>query len=62
MDRKKLPPQKLRAKQVAQRYSIRLSTVWAYAKQGKLTPIKVSDKVTVFDVAECDKLFSSDVA
>lgn len=50
-------PAKIRAKQVAQRYSIGLSTVWLYAKQKKLTPIKVSDGVTVFDTNECNKLF-----
>lgn len=51
------PQQRLRAKQVALENSIGLSTVWRYAKQGKLTPIKVSDGVTVFDRIEVEALF-----
>ncbi len=51
-------PKRLRAKQVALLYGIGLSTVWLYAKQGKLTPIKVSSYITVFDTKEVDKLFS----
>ena len=54
-------PQKLRAKQVAKRYSIGLSTVWALSKQKKLHAIKVTDKITVFDTAECDKFFSNSI-
>jgi len=52
-------PTKLRAKQVAKRYSIGLSTVWALSKQKKINAIKVTDKITVFDVDECDKFFSN---
>jgi excisionase family DNA binding protein len=37
-----------RAKEASQYLGIGLSTVWLYAKQGKLTPIKLSDRVTVF--------------
>lgn len=50
-------PKKLRAKQVANEFGIGLSTVWLYAKEGKLTPIKVSNRVTVFDTDEVLKLF-----
>lgn len=53
----KTPQQRLRAKQVALENSIGLSTVWRYAKNGKLTPIKVSDGVTVFDRTEVEALF-----
>jgi predicted site-specific integrase-resolvase len=45
----------MRAKQLAQHLGIGLSTVWAYAKQGKITPKKISDKVTLFDVVEVEK-------
>lgn len=46
-----------RAKEVAQLLGIGNSTVWLYAKQGKLTPIKLSDKVTVFSIDEINKKF-----
>lgn len=50
-------PKKLRAKQIAKEFGIGLSTVWLYAKEGKLSPIKVSSRVTVFDSAEVEALF-----
>lgn len=52
-------PKKLRAKQIADEFGIGLSTVWLYAKEGKLTPTKVSKRVTVFDTAEILKLFGA---
>lgn len=48
-----------RAKEVAKYLSIGLSTCWLYAKEGKLTPIKLSPRVTVFDIEEINKLFDS---
>lgn len=39
--------------------SIGLSTVWLYAKEGKLTPKKLSARVTVFSIEEIDSLFNS---
>ncbi len=54
-------PKKLRATQVASEFGIANSTVWLYAKQGKLTPIKVSSRVTVFDTEEVLALFSGEV-
>jgi len=50
----------MRAKQVSQYLGIGLSTVWLYAKQGKITPIKLSERVTVFDIDEINKLFNTD--
>jgi len=47
----------LRAKEAAHYLQIGLSTVWLYAKQGKLTPIKISDRVTVFDIENINNLF-----
>lgn len=47
----------LRAKEVASCYGIGLSTVWHYAKQGLIKSIKVSGKVTVFNVKELDEFF-----
>jgi predicted site-specific integrase-resolvase len=52
-------PKKLRAKQVAEQFGVGLSTVWLYSQQGKLTPIKVSSRVTVFDTEQVLKLFGS---
>lgn len=49
-----------RAKEVTNYCGIALSTVWLYAKQGKLTPIKLSARVTVFEKSELDSLFSVD--
>ncbi len=45
----------MRAKQLAEHLGIGLSTVWLYVKQGKITPKKISDRVTVFEVAEVEK-------
>ena len=53
---------KLRAKEVSELYSIGLSTVWLYAKEGKLNPIKISSKVTIFDAKEVETFFSGNVA
>lgn len=50
-------PIQLRAKQITSYYPVGLSTVWLYAKQGKLTAIKVSRGVTVFDTKEVIELF-----
>lgn len=44
----------LRDKQVAQYLGISISTVWLYAKQGKLHPIKLSPRVTVFRKSDLD--------
>mgnify|MGYP006883106931 CR=1 FL=1 len=51
-------PRKLRAKRIAEEFDIGLSTVWLYAKQGKLTPIQVTERVTVFDTQEVLELFN----
>ena len=51
-------PQKLRAKKIAKEFDVSLATVWLYAKEKKLTPIKVSSRVTVFDTQEVLNLFN----
>lgn len=48
----------LRAKAMAKYLNIGLSTVWLWAKQGRLTPKHISDRVTLFSVAEADKLIN----
>ena len=50
----------LRAKEMAKYLNVGLSTIWLYAKQGKLHPKKLSAKVTLFSVEEAEKLFNSD--
>ena len=49
----------LRAKEVAIYTGIGLSTVWHYAKIGKLTPKKLSERVTVFSIDEVNALINS---
>jgi predicted DNA-binding transcriptional regulator AlpA len=46
-----------RAKEVAEYLSIGLSTVWLYKSQGRLTPKKLSARVTVFNIEEINSLF-----
>lgn len=52
----------LRAKAMAKYLNIGLSTVWLWAKQGKLHPKKLSDGVTLFSVEEANRLISGEVA
>ncbi len=46
---------KYRAKELAEYLGIGLSTVWLYAKQGKIKPQQISSRVTVFDIDEVEK-------
>lgn len=48
--------QNLRAKQAAQYLGVGLSTIWLYAQQGKLHPVKLSARVTVFKKSDLDAL------
>lgn len=50
--------QNMRAKDAAKYLSCGLSTVWLYAKQGKITPIKLSQKVTIFKKADLDNFIA----
>jgi len=52
----------LRAKALARYLNIGQSTIWLYAKQGKLTPKKISDRVTLFSVEEAEKLINKNEA
>ena len=58
----KITKQKYRAKEVAEYLGIAISTVWLFAKQGKLTPIRVSPRVTVFDIEEIEALANGEVS
>ena len=50
--------QNMRAKQAAIYLSCGLSTIWLWAKQGKITPIKLSDKVTIFKKEDLDNFIA----
>ena len=45
----------MRAKQAAKYLGVGLSTVWLYVKQGKITSIKLSERVTIFKKEELDR-------
>lgn len=47
-----------RAKEVAKLLGIGLSTVWLYSKQGRIKPIKLSSRVTVFSIEDINNLFN----
>ena len=47
-----------RAKEVAEYLGCGLSTIWYWSANKKLTPKKISSKVTVFDIEEINKLFN----
>ncbi len=53
--------QHYRAKEAASYLGCGLSTVWAYAKQGKLHSIKLSDRVTVFAKDDLDAFVAQGV-
>jgi len=44
----------MRPKQASQYLGCGISTVWLYAKQGKITPIKLSERVTIFKKEDLD--------
>ena len=52
----------LRAKELAKHLGVGLSTVWLWNKQGKITSKKISERVTVFEVAEVEKALFGEVA
>lgn len=44
----------MRAKELASHLGVGLSTIWLWNKQGKITSKKLSERVTVFEVAEVE--------
>lgn len=52
----------MRAKRLAEHLGVAESTVWLYAKQNKITPIKASAKVTVFEVEAVETALFGKVA
>jgi predicted site-specific integrase-resolvase len=57
MSKIKLPSKVYRAKQVSEVTGVSLATVWKYSKDGLLTAIHVTPRVTVFSAEEVHKLF-----
>ena len=47
-----------REKKIAKYLGICKSNVWRLSKLKKITPIKISDKVTVFSIDEINKVFN----
>ncbi len=50
-----------RAKEASKYIGVGLSTVWLYAKQGKLNPIKLSERVTIFKKDDLDRFINDTV-
>jgi len=49
----------LRPKEAHKYLGVGLSTLWLYVKQGKLKPIKLSDRVTIFKKSDLDSFIDS---
>ena len=58
MEKTKNHKQNYRAKEAAEYLGIALSTVWLYARQGRLSPIKLSPRITVFKKSDLDNLIA----
>lgn len=56
------PLNNLRPKEASQYLGIGLSTVWLYVKQGKLTSIKLSPRVTIFKRQDLDNFVTQQMA
>ncbi len=50
--------QNFRAKEAAEYLGIAISTVWLYSKTGRLNPIRLSPRITVFKKSDLDNLVS----
>lgn len=48
-----------RDKQAAQYLGVSTSTIWLYAKQGKLHPVRLSPRVTIFSRGDLDAFIAS---
>lgn len=52
----------MRAKELAKHLSIGLSTVWLLSSQKRITAIKLSERITVFEVSAVEKALFGEVA
>ena len=55
-------PKFMRAKELAKHLGVGLSTIWLWNKQGKISSTKLSERVTVFEVAAVEKALFGEVA
>lgn len=56
---KQFEQKNFRAKDAAKYLGCGLSTVWLYAKQGKIKSIKLSDRVTIFKKEDLDNFINT---
>ncbi len=49
----------MRAKEASKYLGVGKSTIWLYAKQRKITPIKLSDRVTIFKKEDLDRFINA---
>lgn len=54
--------QNMRAKDASKYLQVGLSTIWLYVKQGKITAIKLSDRVTIFKKEDLDSFINQESA
>jgi len=50
-----------RDKQASQYLGVGVSTIWLYAKQGKLHPVRLSPRVTIFKKSDLDAFIASQI-
>lgn len=55
MEENKVSPKFMRAKELAKHLGVGLSTIWLWNKQKKITALKISSNVTVFNVEDVEK-------
>jgi len=51
----------MRAQEAAKYLGVGKSTIWLYVRQGKLHPIKLSNRVTIFKKEDLDNFINSQV-
>ena len=51
-------PENLRPKEACKYLGVGLSTLWLYARQGKIKPIKLSERVTIFKKSDLDSFIN----
>ena len=51
--------QNFRVKEAGEYLGVAKSTMWLYVKQGKLHPVKLSPRVTIFKKADLDRFLEN---
>ncbi|MDD5211705.1 MAG: helix-turn-helix domain-containing protein [Sulfuricurvum sp.] len=49
----------LRCEEASQYLSVAVSTLWLYCRQGKIHPVKLSKRVTIFKKSDLDAFIAS---